>query len=180
MVVLVDEEGSQSKRRFRPAPPVSQIIGGKEYDPRAMKEKEEKERARLEMIVDGESQRPESSLSGKPPMLRENKTYGPRILRQRAAAKRKETGNDKWWSQHDDSSSFAQVLKTNITRPIVMLVTEPICIFCDVYVALVYGVLYLCFVAYPLAFQQERGWSSGMTGLAYCGIGVGASDANEL
>ncbi|THY08360.1 putative MFS multidrug transporter [Aureobasidium pullulans] len=101
-------------------------------------------------------------------------TYGLRILRQRAAAKRKETGNDKWWSQHDDSSSFAQVLKTNITRPIVMLVTEPICIFWDVYVALVYGVLYLCFVAYPLAFQQERGWSSGMTGLAYCGIGVGA------
>ncbi|CAD0057075.1 unnamed protein product [Aureobasidium pullulans] len=75
MVVLVDEEGSQSKRRFRPAPPVSQIIGGKEYDPRAMKEKEEKERARLEMIVDGESQRPESSLSGKPPMLRENSAF---------------------------------------------------------------------------------------------------------
>ena len=46
--------------------------------------------------------------------------------------------------------------------------------FWDVYVALVYGVLYLCFVAYPLVFQKERGWSSGMTGLAYCGIGVGA------
>jgi hypothetical protein len=27
---------------------------------------------------------------------------------------------------------------------------------------------------YPLAFQKERGWSSGMTGLAYCGIGLGA------
>ncbi|KAI5267435.1 putative MFS multidrug transporter [Aureobasidium subglaciale] len=101
-------------------------------------------------------------------------TYGPRILRQRAAAKRKATGDDRWWSQHDDSSSFSQVLRTNITRPIVMLVTEPICMFWDIYVALVYGVLYLCFVAYPLAFQEERGWSSGMTGLAYCGIGVGA------
>jgi len=53
-------------------------------------------------------------------------TYGPRILRQRAADKRKKTGDDKWWSQHDDSSSFSQVLKTNITRPVVMLVTEPI------------------------------------------------------
>jgi multidrug resistance protein len=53
-------------------------------------------------------------------------TYGPRILRQRAAAKRKTTGDDKWWSQYDDSSNFSQVLKNNITRPVVMLVTEPI------------------------------------------------------
>jgi MFS family permease len=53
-------------------------------------------------------------------------TYGPRILRQRAAAKRKTTGDDKWWSQHDDSSNFGQVLKTNITRPMAMLLTEPI------------------------------------------------------
>ncbi|KAH0266296.1 hypothetical protein KCU91_g10847, partial [Aureobasidium melanogenum] len=61
MVVLVDEEGSQSKRRFRPAPPVSQVIGGKEFDPKAMKEKEERERARIEMIVDGDVERPGSS-----------------------------------------------------------------------------------------------------------------------
>jgi multidrug resistance protein len=53
-------------------------------------------------------------------------TYGPRILRQRTAAKRKATGDDKWWSQHDDSSDFSQVLQTNITRPMAMLVTEPI------------------------------------------------------
>lgn len=51
MVVLVDEEGSQSKRRFRQAPPVSQIIGGKEYDARALREKSEKEMARIEMMV---------------------------------------------------------------------------------------------------------------------------------
>ncbi|KAG9685418.1 hypothetical protein KCU95_g8464, partial [Aureobasidium melanogenum] len=61
MVVLVDEEGSKSKRRFRPAPPVSQIIGGKEFDPKAMKEKEERERARIDMIVDGDVERPGSS-----------------------------------------------------------------------------------------------------------------------
>jgi hypothetical protein len=65
MVVLVDEEGSQSKRRFRPAPPVSQVIGGKEYDPKAMKEKEERERARVEMIVDGDGERPSSSVAGR-------------------------------------------------------------------------------------------------------------------
>lgn len=39
--------------------------------------------------------------------------------------------------------------------------------------AIVYGVLYLCFVAYPIAFQQERGWSPGIGGLSFVGIGVG-------
>ena len=37
-----------------------------------------------------------------------------------------------------------------------------------------YGVLYLCFVAYPIVFQQERGWQPGLAGLAFGGIGVGS------
>jgi hypothetical protein len=37
----------------------------------------------------------------------------------------------------------------------------------------VYGVLYLCFVSYPIVFSELRGWSPGITGLAYCGIGIG-------
>jgi len=40
-------------------------------------------------------------------------------------------------------------------------------------VALVYGVLYLCFVAYPIVFEDIRGWSPGISGLAFCGIGTG-------
>lgn len=47
-------------------------------------------------------------------------------------------------------------------------------IFWDLYIALVYGVLYLCFVAYPLVFEGIRGWSSGFSGLAFSGIGVGS------
>lgn len=33
--------------------------------------------------------------------------------------------------------------------------------------------LYLCFVAYPIAFQEERGWSPGIGGLSFVGIGAG-------
>jgi hypothetical protein len=46
-------------------------------------------------------------------------------------------------------------------------------IFWDVYVAIVYGTLYLSFVAYPIVFQRQRGWSPGLGGLAFCGIGIG-------
>jgi hypothetical protein len=36
------------------------------------------------------------------------------------------------------------------------------------------GLLYLCFVAYPIVFQGERGWSVGFSGLAFVGIGIGS------
>ena len=45
--------------------------------------------------------------------------------------------------------------------------------FWDAYVAIVYAILYLCFVAYPIAFQTQRGWSPGIGGLSFVGIGVG-------
>lgn len=41
------------------------------------------------------------------------------------------------------------------------------------YIALVYGVLYLCFVSYPIVYSELRGWTAGFTGLGYIGIGVG-------
>ncbi|KAF4169469.1 hypothetical protein CNMCM6936_008161 [Aspergillus lentulus] len=100
-------------------------------------------------------------------------TYAPVILRRRAERKRKETQSTKWWTRYDGAQDFVSSLRTSLSRPFIMLLTEPICIFWDVYVALVYGVLYLCFVAYPIAFQQERGWSPGIGGLSFVDIGVG-------
>ena len=40
-------------------------------------------------------------------------------------------------------------------------------------ISLVYGILYLCFVAYPIVFTEGRGWSRGVSGLAFVGIGIG-------
>lgn len=40
-----------------------------------------------------------------------------------------------------------------------------------------YSVLFLCFVAYPIVFQNTRGWTPGLAGLSYCGIGTGTAIA---
>lgn len=45
---------------------------------------------------------------------------------------------------------------------------------------MVYAVLFLCFVAYPVVFQQLRGWPPGLAGLSYCGIGTGTAIAVTL
>ncbi|KAF2769418.1 MFS general substrate transporter [Teratosphaeria nubilosa] len=101
-------------------------------------------------------------------------TYAPAILRKRAAKKRKATGDERWWSRYDDKSKLLDLLKVNLSRPFVMTATEPICIFWDIYIALVYGCLYLCFVAYPIVFSDVRHWTPGLSGLAFAGIGVGS------
>jgi hypothetical protein len=36
------------------------------------------------------------------------------------------------------------------------------------------GILYLCFVAYPIVFTEIRGWTISMSGLAFVGIGIGS------
>ncbi|KAJ9643589.1 hypothetical protein H2199_004268 [Coniosporium tulheliwenetii] len=101
-------------------------------------------------------------------------TYAPAILRRRSKRKKKEAGDSRWWSRYDDKKNFWPLLRVNLSRPFVMTVTEPICIFWDLYIAVIYAILYLCFVAYPIVFSQLRGWSPGLTGLAYCGIGTGS------
>ena len=39
--------------------------------------------------------------------------------------------------------------------------------------AIVYGTLYMMFGAFPVVFQEERGWSQGIGGLAFIGIAIG-------
>ncbi|KAL4757684.1 uncharacterized protein BDW70DRAFT_106384 [Aspergillus foveolatus] len=100
-------------------------------------------------------------------------TYAPVILRKRAAKRRKGSGDPKRWTRYDSQVDLSTRLTISLSRPFLMLLTEPICIFWDSYVALVYGALYLSFVAYPIAFQIERGWAPGLGGLSFVGIGIG-------
>ncbi|KAF2093815.1 MFS general substrate transporter [Rhizodiscina lignyota] len=100
-------------------------------------------------------------------------TYAPAILRGRAAQRRKETDDPRWFSRYDAKKEFWPLLRVNLSRPLWMAVFEPICIFWNLYIAVIYGILYLCFVAYPIIFTDDRGWSPGITGLSYVGIGTG-------
>ena len=58
-----------------------------------------------------------------------------------------------------------------------MALTEPICIFWNLYISIIYGMLYLYFVSYPIVFTEIRGWSVGVSGLAFLGIGIGSFSA---
>jgi MFS family permease len=102
-------------------------------------------------------------------------TYAPYILRRRAAKLSKETGQA-YISKLDvglPTKTLGKTLITSLWRPVLMAVWEPISTTMAIYAALIYGILYLIFAAFPIVFVQERHWSQGVSGLAYVGIMVG-------
>jgi len=54
-----------------------------------------------------------------------------------------------------------------------MLIMEPILLLVTLYLALIYGILYLFFEAYPISFQEVRGWNLGVGALPFLGITIG-------
>ncbi|RSL45176.1 hypothetical protein CEP53_010890 [Fusarium sp. AF-6] len=102
-------------------------------------------------------------------------TYAPYLLRRRAVALSKATG--KVYIAKMDAgrphTSVATQFKVALLRPWILLFKEPIVLLTSIYMAIIYGTLYLCFAAFPIVFQQGRGWSPGKGGLAFIGIAVG-------
>ena len=102
-------------------------------------------------------------------------TYAPVILRKRADALAKKTGKayisvmDKKKGKPSPKAAF----KTAIARPWVLLFLEPIVLLISIYMAILYGTLYMLFSAFPITYQELRGWSEGIGGLAFLGVAVG-------
>ncbi|KAK3369229.1 major facilitator superfamily domain-containing protein [Lasiosphaeria ovina] len=102
-------------------------------------------------------------------------TYAPVLLRRRAKLLSKTTGKT-YISTLDAGkppTTLFQKCKTALTLPWVLLAKEPIVLITSIYIAIIYGTLYLNFAAYPIVFQQQRGWSPGIGGLAFIGTAVG-------
>lgn len=102
-------------------------------------------------------------------------TYTPALLRRRAAALSKRTGKV-YVSKIDAGQpvrTIAAQFKISLSRPWILLFKEPIVLLTSLYMAIIYGTLYLCFAAFPIVFQEGRGWSPGIGGLAFIGIAVG-------
>jgi MFS family permease len=101
-------------------------------------------------------------------------TYAPVLLRKRAAKLSKITG--KVYASRADfanKKTMATQFKIALMRPWVLLFREPIVLLTGIYIAIIYGTLYMLFAAFPIVFQQGRGWGPGVGGLAFIGVAVG-------
>lgn len=102
-------------------------------------------------------------------------TYAPVILSRRASALTKRTGKkyvsviERRQGKVTPKAAFEKAL----SRPWALLFLEPIVLLISIYMAILYGTLYMLFGAFPIVFEETRGWSQSIGGLAFCGVAVG-------
>jgi DHA1 family multidrug resistance protein-like MFS transporter len=101
-------------------------------------------------------------------------TYPPVILIEKAAELRRRTKN---WGIHAKQEEieveYRELVTKNFLRPMRILFTEPIVLLITIYMSFIYGLLYLFLTAYPIAFQQIRGFNPGVGGLPFFGMIAG-------
>ena len=101
-------------------------------------------------------------------------SYAPLLLSSRAKKIRFETKNWAIRAKFDESQvDMAVIVQKYLLRPFKMLILEPILLLVTIYLAFIYGLLYLFFEAYPVSFQLERGWNEGVAGLPFLALLLG-------
>lgn len=97
----------------------------------------------------------------------EKGTVPPRIIKTRFEV----TNADRTW-QH--------VFSKALTRPFALFAREPIVQALGVYMAFIYGLLYLFLTTIPGIFEGVYGEEVGIAGLHYLALGVGLTGASQL
>jgi hypothetical protein len=94
-------------------------------------------------------------------------TYSIAMLEQKANRLRKETGSTKLRSAMSLDLTPKELFKKSIFRPVKMLFLSPIVLLLSLYMAFVYGILYLLFTTISSVFIGTYGLSQGLSGLAF-------------
>ncbi|GLA08250.1 hypothetical protein AnigIFM60653_009779 [Aspergillus niger] len=102
-------------------------------------------------------------------------TYGPNILYRRARRMRQLSKLDIY---SEAELELRQIPSTDIVyealvRPFQLCFLEPIVLVMNVYISLVYGILYIWFEAFPIVFQEIHGFNPGESGMSFLGIITG-------
>ncbi|KAJ5527636.1 hypothetical protein N7513_011795 [Penicillium frequentans] len=102
-----------------------------------------------------------------------DESYPPVLLVYKARRLRFQTGN---WALHARHEEWDVTLKElgnkYMVRPFALLAT-PICFLVALYASFVYGILYLSLAAFPIVFQEIRGWNQVVGALPFLGYLVG-------
>ncbi|KAF2966187.1 hypothetical protein GQX73_g7365 [Xylaria multiplex] len=101
-------------------------------------------------------------------------TYAPTILARRAKKLRKETGEMDWVTEQDlDMRPLAERMRIFLIMPLKLLFGELIVFLISLYMSVLYGLLYMFFIAYPIVFKEGKGYSSSLAGLTFIPLAVG-------
>ncbi|KAJ7858270.1 MFS general substrate transporter [Mycena olivaceomarginata] len=108
-------------------------------------------------------------------------TYAPEILKRKARFIRKSTENVNVRSVFEDSNrSWTTVMRRGMVKPIVFLATELIVQVFALYMAVLYGVLYLSLTTFVKVFTIQYSEGPGIAGIHYLAIALGSTVGGQL
>ncbi|ODV61990.1 MFS transporter [Ascoidea rubescens DSM 1968] len=102
-------------------------------------------------------------------------TYPPTILLKKAKKLMKLTNNPnlKTIYNYNDNESKLDKIKSNITRPLQLLIFHPMIYGLGAYMALMFALIYVLICTFPTLWQYDYNFSTGITGLMYLSLGIG-------
>lgn len=87
---------------------------------------------------------------------------------------RKDTGDERWMSASEKvQKSVISAVGRSLLRPFQLLIFEPMCLNLCLFSAILLGILYLFFGAFPLVFRTVHGFNLWQVGLSFMGILIG-------
>jgi MFS family permease len=101
-------------------------------------------------------------------------TYPPVLLQRKKKKLVKETGNEALHTEWDDPNrTVMAALRISLVRPFRLLGTQVIVQVLAIYMAYLYGLMYLVLSTFPTLWETEYHESVGIGGLNYISLGVG-------
>jgi multidrug resistance protein len=101
-------------------------------------------------------------------------TYAPVLLHRKKLKLIKETGNENLRTEYDrPDRTLGKTLKVSFSRPFILLGTQIIVQVLALYMAYLYGLMYLVLSTFPRLWSDVYHESVGIGGLNYCSLGVG-------
>ncbi|CAI0642219.1 unnamed protein product [Colletotrichum noveboracense] len=102
-------------------------------------------------------------------------TYAPRLLVLKARKLRKESRNPEFQTAWErEQRTLTKILRVSLSRPWVMLATQPIIQSLAILQAFNFGLLYLVISGFPTLWEEHYGISKGRASLNYISIAVGS------
>ncbi|KAK6455537.1 multidrug resistance [Scheffersomyces xylosifermentans] len=110
-------------------------------------------------------------------------SYGKTLLYRKAQRLRAVTGNHEITSEgHIENNKLTtrELAIETLWRPIEISIVEPVVLLINLYIALVYSILYLWFEAYPIVFLETKHFTLVELGVSYVSIIIGICTAAAL
>ncbi|KAF2664869.1 MFS general substrate transporter [Microthyrium microscopicum] len=99
-------------------------------------------------------------------------TYAPILLQRKVMKLRKEEGDQRYHSGHDEDKKLLPLLGTALMRPFRLLM-QPIIQVLAIWNLYNYGLMYLILSTFPTLWTERYGESIGIAGLNYISLGLG-------